>query len=108
MSGWEYAGIETYPRARETDPSTSHEAARVVKEGNSALVHEIKRAITLHGPKTQFQLASYIGARHPARWTEATIRSACARAGLEECGETTNSRGRRVKLWRLADGTLDE
>lgn len=66
---------------------------------NEQLVSLIRDVIG-EGAMTQEEIAYAVMQRHPGRWREGTIVSACARANLEEAGEVLNNRRRTVKLWR--------
>lgn len=70
------------PRARRSDPVTSHEAAAKVAPGRSELVEAIRW--TLHGcePATAFEIAAAVERSHPGRWDEGTVRTAIKRADL--------------------------
>lgn len=82
------------PRARGTDPETSHRAARKVRPANQDLVNAIRATLKDFGPLTAFEIASHVLAAHGNRWSEATVRTACARAGLEKYEyEATSPRG---------------
>jgi hypothetical protein len=72
-----------FPLARDTDPITSHEAAASVRD-NSELIRYIRSYVRVHGPVDAFTIADAVQNRYGQRWQEDTIRSACARAGLEK------------------------
>lgn len=95
------------PRARTTDPGTSHLAAVSVKPANAELVGCIRQAIDRRGPLTHEEIVSEVGEAQPGRWLAATVVSACARAGLHAWDRDLNSRGRWVTVWsttRVVDG----
>lgn len=96
--------VDAPPRARTTDPSTSHEAAEVIAPGNSELVEAIRKYVTKYGMATAWQIAAGVRAANPGRWQEDSIRSACARADLvklEGWGESPG--GRRCCLYTLSN-----
>lgn len=69
---------------------------------HNELIAGIRRAVYLYGPLTHYEIASYVDAAYPGRWSEATIRTACARAGLiQSASWGTTPRGRRCHMWRL-------
>src|SRR6185369_15114118 len=90
------------PRARSTDPATSHRAAELVRPVNSELIEYSHAALARGGLLTHEEIADAVDGAQPDRWTRGTIVSACARAGLFEWDETvTNKRGHTVRLWSL-------
>jgi hypothetical protein len=98
---------EVFPRARDTDPDTSHAAARAVQPGNSALVCAIRAVVRSYGPMTQFSIARVVEREHPDHWSEPTIRTACARAGLTRLNMWERSpRGHRAYLFDLGLETV--
>jgi hypothetical protein len=86
------------PMARTSDPWTSKAAAEAVAPGNSELVQAIRRAVWRHGALTAFEIADVVERSYPGRWSEATIRTATKRAGLECVGQSTSPRGRPAML----------
>jgi hypothetical protein len=73
-----------HPRARHTDPSSSHEAATRIRTGNGALIAAIRDTLAAAGrPLTQYEIAEQVGRAWPGRWQADSIRTACARARLE-------------------------
>lgn len=70
------------PRARVDDPDTSHVAARDVAPGNEELVRRIREVMRREYPLTAFEIAERVCESQPGRWSEGTVRTACARAGL--------------------------
>lgn len=97
------------PRARTSDPSTSHLAAVRVRPGNAELVKAIRQYVYEYGPSTAFEIADSL----EGRWQHDTIRSACARAGLDKVdgGETPRGRpccvyGLRTTLVSVPGGVL--
>lgn len=91
------------PRSRETDPSTSAEAALVMAATNGELENLIRAVVDRIGPSSQEEIAAEIQRDQPDRWTTGSIVSACSRAYLDKWGEGHNRRGRRVILWVCAD-----
>ena len=90
------------PAARHNDPWTSHHAARQVRRTASELHLAIFDALLELGEATQFEIASHVLAAKPRRWSEATVRTACARAGLVDTGRAGFSpTGSPAKIWRL-------
>lgn len=90
------------PTARRDDPWTSHLAARNIRKTASELHQAIHDALAELGEATQFEIAERVLAARPHRWTEATIRTACKRAGLIDTGRTGYSpTGSPAKTWRL-------
>jgi hypothetical protein len=89
------------PRARPSDPSTSHLAAAVVQPGNDDAVAYIRKALERYGPLTHEQIATEVMRAQPGRWLHGSIVSAAARAGLHEWDRDLNSRGRQVIVWSL-------
>jgi hypothetical protein len=91
------------PAARHADPWTSHAAARRVRETATALHRAIWDAVLeLGGEATQFQIAAQVLQVFPGRWNEATVRTACKRAGLVDTGRVGFSpSGCAAKIWRL-------
>jgi hypothetical protein len=70
------------PAARRSDPPTSLLAAVTVAQGNAPLVVVIRSVVIGAGrPVTQFEIAAAV-LTFTDRWSEATIRSGCARARL--------------------------
>jgi hypothetical protein len=91
------------PAARHDDPWTSHSAARTVRRSASELNQAIINALVDLGEGTQFQIAAAVLDAHPRRWSEATVRTACKRAGLVDTGRVGWSpTGSPAKIWRLA------
>lgn len=86
------------PRARTSDPHTAHEAAARIAPGTSLLVQTIRQVVYLAGtPMSQFDIAHAVGRAQPGRWSDATIRTACARAALHAVdSEGRSPRGMRV------------
>ncbi len=94
------------PRARLTDGPTAHEAASVVAAGNAELISAIRRWVFSHGVSTQEEIAIGLAPDESvSRWRRSTIITACARAGLTQCGTDFNRRGRRVALWGVETQT---
>lgn len=90
------------PHARPTDAQTSWEAAQVVTAGNESLVYAIRWLVARRAPLTAFEIADAIAG---TRWSHATVRTACARAGLvavDDCGRSP--RGRKASRYRLIEG----
>ena len=96
------------PRARATDPVTSHLAAVSVTPANDDLKQYIHRAIERCGPLTQEQIATEVERAQPNRWTRGTVVSACARADLFKWDIDTNARGRQVIVWSLTPPPIVE
>ena len=95
------------PIARTSDPPASHIAAQTVSACNSDLVMAIRRAVRAMGSGTHYEIADSVNERWPSRWSEATIRTACARANLEQCEWMGRSpRGRLCHVWRLSDDRM--
>jgi hypothetical protein len=73
------------PRARKTDPSTAHAAAKQVESGNGPLMQAIRKVLIYHapccgnGPASAFTIAAAVR-KETTRWKEGTIRSAVSRA----------------------------
>ena len=90
------------PRARATDPATSHEAAGLALRGARVLEHQILVAFATWQELTDDELAAQLPTRHPA--SVKTARSRLSNAGyLVATGETrVNARNRRMNIWRLA------
>ena len=80
-------------RARSTDPTTAHRAAEIVKRGNADLVRAIRQYVTLYGPSTAWEIAQGVAGD---RWQFDTVRSACARSGLEKLERWGESPGGRA------------
>jgi hypothetical protein len=90
------------PIARWNDWPTSHLAAQKMRKSAPELHRAIHEALFELGEATQFEIAERVLAARPHRWTEATIRTACKRAGLVETGRTGYSpTGSPAKTWRL-------
>jgi hypothetical protein len=90
------------PRARTTDPATSHEAAHLALRGARVLEHQILVAFATYQELTDDELAAQLPTRHPASVKSA--RSRLTRAGyLVWTGETRPSNcDRKMNVWRLA------
>ena len=58
------AALDFTPRARRTDPETSHAAARSMKHGAADHRHKILRALKEHGPGSIYRLAELTGLSH--------------------------------------------
>lgn len=89
------------PRARISDPQTSLFAAESVKPANSELVRFIRQALERNGPMTHEGIVTEVMWVQPDRWTEGTIVTACARAGLHIWDHDYNARGNKVFVWSL-------
>lgn len=98
------------PRARHSDPDTSHQAAAVVKQGsaamNAAILCVVEWYWSLTGePATAFQIAHRVEELEPDRWDEGGIRSAVSRLGkrglLVKDGKGKSPRGQPCDKWRL-------
>ncbi len=88
------------PLARLSDPSTSHEAARILTPGNAELEQAIRKCVYIYGPLTAWEIADRVAG---SRWQYDTVRSGCARAGLRKV-EGTGARspgGRPCVLYAL-------
>ncbi len=72
------------PRARHSDPLSSHEAGAVIAPSADVLRDTIRRVVAGRGPMTAWAIADEVARLHPNRWKESSIRSACApkRSGL--------------------------
>lgn len=91
------------PRARTDDPRTAHEAAETVRPGNGPLVRAIRQALRVHGPLNAWEIADAVQAVHGDRWSEPSIRSACARAGLTKYEwDSLSPRGHRCVTYGLS------
>lgn len=98
-------GIAAQPRVRNTDPDTSRLARDRVRHGNAELVKAIRAYVTLYGPSSAWEIADGVAG---VRWQYDTVRSACARSGLEKLerwGESPG--GRSCCLYRLAVESVD-
>lgn len=91
------------PRARVTDPVTSHLAAVSVRPGAREHEQAIVKVLERYGPLTHEDIVRYVEAAFPRRWKWTTTVSACARVPLFEYGTETNERGHPVKVWSLTD-----
>lgn len=81
------------PRARWSDPSTSHTAAECVKPGSRPLVEAIRWWISKQSePKTAFQIADAIAGY---RWQPDTVRTCVSRAGLHAVDNEGRTPGNR-------------
>lgn len=99
------------PRARHTDPSTSHAAAASVK--NTTLTQQrILQVLEASGPMTDEQIATAYTRSFPQQPVSPsglrTRRSEMARRGLIQQAEGaldigTTAAGRRSKLWERKD-----
>lgn len=87
------------PKARRTDPATSHAAAEAVADA-ARQERRILERFAMFGPMTDEELV----ARSP-QWREDTLKSARSRLKnrglLIADGERINSRNRRMTVWRL-------
>lgn len=103
------------PRARRTDPETSHAAARSVDRRSLTDVHRmIGRLLALHGPLTDEQIADAYKRRaddDPRVKTVSpsglrTRRAELVAAGLVEDAERVayTAAGRRTTVWKLVGG----
>ena len=84
--------------ARDTDPSTSHDAAETVAPANAAIVTAIRSHLRLTGTATAFEIAEKLAGK---RWGESTIRTAVSRAGLRQVGIASSPRGQRCMIYSL-------
>lgn len=89
------------PLARATDPDTSRAAAQSVRPANALIIDYIRRVLRDGEPLSHEQIAERVSHMWPHRWTQSTIVTACARAGLHAVGTTQNSRGRTVTTWAV-------
>lgn len=85
---------------RPTDPETSRDAAKKVSPGQGALIAAIRYVVITYGPQTAWEIADRVQERHGDRWCEATVRTACARAGLRKMRTTAlNPRGNKCCIY---------
>jgi len=95
------------PRARKSDPVTAHLAASVVKPANEDLVQAIRRWVWAHGASSHEEIAiGLVPDESVSRWRRSTVVTACARAGLTNCGMDVNRRGRHVTLWGVTTESM--
>lgn len=88
--------------SRLTDPSTSDLAAERVRPARRALIDAIRAQFGEGMRLTQFEIATFVEQVYPGRWSEATIRSCCARAGLRAVDtKGTTPRGSRCIRFEL-------
>lgn len=87
------------PLARATDPRPAHLAAAKVRPGNAALVKAIRAFLIENGPSTAFEIADAL----EGRWQHDSIRSACARAGLESYQGGETPRGNPCLCYYVAE-----
>lgn len=113
MSGDQLPFVDAVPRARRTDPQTSHDAARSIDRRSLSDVHRmIGRLLALHGPLTDESIAALYAARalddpkcRPVSPSGLrTRRRELVDAGLVEPTETVayTAAGRRTTVWKLA------
>lgn len=73
-------GVAAPPTARNSDPTTSHEAAAAARRGNSELIKTIRWWLSKQSePKSAFQISAAVAGY---RWQSDTVRTAVSRAGL--------------------------
>lgn len=97
------------PRARHSDPGTSHQAAAKVKPGsaamNAAILETVRVGRLYGGALTAFEIAEYVQITHPRRWDEGSVRTAVSRLGkrglLVKDGKGKSPRGQPADTWRL-------
>lgn len=93
------------PRARHSDPETSHRAAAAVKPGGKEMNEAILRAAHPTHAYTAFEIAQNIAYFTPNRWDEGSLRSAVSRLGkrglLVKDGKGKSPRGQPCDKWRL-------
>lgn len=95
------------PRARHSDPSSSHEAAASVRPAQEELNIEIIGAVRCRPfPVTAFDIAQIVQACNPDRWDEGTIRTRVSALGKQ--GRLVRAdhaglspRGQRCARWYL-------
>lgn len=95
------------PRARRSDPVTSHESA----DRNQATIGDSRAVVldllTTRGPMAQFEMVEALS--HTSYWSESRIRSACAELVRDELVEFADSykqtvKGRRAQVWQITKG----
>lgn len=87
------------PKARGTDPVTSHAAAALVDPGPTE--RAILAVVRAHGPSTDDDICSYLPGLNPP--TVKTARSRLSKTGaLVPCGEGVSLRQRRMTKWGVA------
>ncbi len=90
------------PRARATDPTTAHEAAKITRPGNAELINAIRWYVQRRpAPVSAYEIADAIAGY---RWQHDTVRTAVSRAGLH-CVDTDGltPRGRRCTRYVLSE-----
>lgn len=99
------------PRARHSDPITSHEAAAFKRPSAERHLRDIRRWFTLYGPATQMECAIALEA---LGWKRSSTISACnpKRSGLEIVGKWReldvhgNPHGPAMNLYALRCDTV--
>jgi hypothetical protein len=97
------------PAARHTDPSTSHRAARKIREGNADLILAIRKVLIEGGPASSWEIAYAVEDAHGERWALDTIRTAIARVpGVERYHwDSVSPRGNRCVTYDLPTTVVD-
>lgn len=68
--------LDDLPRARATDPHTSHLAAAVIEPGLNEMQVAIRRFVRVNGPATAFEIADAVAGD---RWQHDSVRAEVAR-----------------------------
>jgi hypothetical protein len=95
------------PRARASDPSSSHEAAAIIKPANAEMVQAIRKAVWTLGASTAFEIAQEVDRTNPGRWQPDSLRTACSRAGLVKFEGGRTPGGRSCMLYAIAHDDVE-
>jgi hypothetical protein len=92
--------FDEMPKARLSDPQTSHEAAERVQRSSRELTDAIRWWLAKQGgPRTAFEIGDAIAGY---RWSHASVRSGVSRAGLRVVDENGRSpRGQKARRYSL-------
>ncbi len=83
------------PLARNADPQSAHEAAKLVKAGSTELKRLILLTVEVYGPMTAFEIAARLSGR---RWQPDSIRTEVSRT-LVKTGTYAKHNGRRYAIY---------
>lgn len=89
----------TEPRARRTDPETSHRAADSMKHGAADHRHKILRALKEHGPGSIYRLAELTGLSHVSVARRLPELQEALQAA-PDAGTDLSPSGRGCRVWR--------